>query len=265
MMEVSVQNRILDVIHGRRLYCVNHLDALAYGIFAGQFDHVITDPPYSPRTHANMRGNRGTAGVVDRDCGFGPLTPELRLEFSKMCSSLVTGFCLIMTDMESIGAWQQDFLESGGLWCRAIPWVRWSAPCITKHAPPSASEGVCIFEPRKLPDDAECVAVARGKARKKRFWLNGGRMSYDAKCLRAKSRDRMGHPTEKPIPLFEQMLLDCTEPGEIVLDPFCGSGALGVACLKHGRRYIGSDASEKWSTIALGRLVMHEEAQNSNQ
>jgi DNA modification methylase len=38
-----------------------------------------------------------------------------------------------------------------------------------------------------------------------------------------------------------EILADFTDPGELVLDPFCGSGSLGIACVRLGRRYLGMD------------------------
>jgi site-specific DNA-methyltransferase (adenine-specific) len=49
---------------------------------------------------------------------------------------------------------------------------------------------------------------------------------------------KLVHPNEKPVSLIENILMDCTYPGHIVLDPFAGSGSVGAACVKTGRRYI---------------------------
>lgn len=63
------------------------------------------------------------------------------------------------------------------------------------------------------------------------------------------------HPTQKPLPLMERLILTYTQPGEIVLDPFAGSGSTLLAALKNGRRYIGSDTSLKYVTEARKRLA----------
>lgn len=52
------------------------------------------------------------------------------------------------------------------------------------------------------------------------------------------------HPTQKPEALLERIILACSNEGDIVLDPFCGSATTGVAALRHGRRFVGID-SEK--------------------
>jgi len=48
------------------------------------------------------------------------------------------------------------------------------------------------------------------------------------------------------------------KPGEIVLDPFCGSGSTGVAALRLGRRFIGIELNPEWATIARERLAAAE-------
>jgi len=50
------------------------------------------------------------------------------------------------------------------------------------------------------------------------------------------------HPTQKPLSLMERIVLSSTEEGDVVLDPFCGSGTTGVASIESGRRFIGIDS-----------------------
>lgn len=69
------------------------------------------------------------------------------------------------------------------------------------------------------------------------------------------------HPTQKPEALLERIVLSCSNEGDIVLDPFCGSATTGVAALRHGRNFVGIDAEEEYLTrFAIKRLedVMQE-------
>ena len=63
-----------------------------------------------------------------------------------------------------------------------------------------------------------------------------------------------GHPTPKPIALYEKFVIGFTESENLILDPFCGSGTTCVAAKKLGRRYIGIDISEEYCQIARDRL-----------
>lgn len=64
------------------------------------------------------------------------------------------------------------------------------------------------------------------------------------------------HPTQKPEPLLERVIRASTEPGDLVLDPFCGSATTGVAALRLGRNFIGVDQEETYlNKMAVPRLV----------
>lgn len=63
------------------------------------------------------------------------------------------------------------------------------------------------------------------------------------------------HECEKPLPLMEHIIKASTRPGAVVLDPFCGSGSTGHACLLHGRQFIGMEMQEQWVHRASMRLA----------
>lgn len=63
-----------------------------------------------------------------------------------------------------------------------------------------------------------------------------------------------GYPTEKPAGLMEQLVLQSSQPGEIVCDPFMGAGSTGVAALRNERLFVGNDLSAKAFLLAESRL-----------
>ena len=65
---------------------------------------------------------------------------------------------------------------------------------------------------------------------------------------------RNGYPTEKPVGLLEQLVLNSSHEGETVLDCFTGSGSSGEAALKHERDFLGSDTCEEAVAAATLRL-----------
>ena len=62
------------------------------------------------------------------------------------------------------------------------------------------------------------------------------------------------HPTEKPWQLAAWFIELHTQPGELVLDPFCGSGSSGEACKRLGRNFIGVEIDAHWATVARQRI-----------
>ena len=67
-------------------------------------------------------------------------------------------------------------------------------------------------------------------------------------------KKRLGHPTQKPVKLFERMITASSDKGDIILDPFIGSGTTAIACRKLGRSFIGIELSEEYCKIANKRL-----------
>ena len=63
------------------------------------------------------------------------------------------------------------------------------------------------------------------------------------------------HPTQKPELLLKRVILSSSKEGDVVLDPFCGSGTTGVVALRYGRKFIGIDSERKYlEGIAIPRL-----------
>jgi site-specific DNA-methyltransferase (adenine-specific) len=65
----------------------------------------------------------------------------------------------------------------------------------------------------------------------------------------------MVHPTEKPIPLLQYLVVKSTDPDEVVLDPFAGSGSTLMAARSLGRRAVGIEIEERYCEIAARRLA----------
>jgi len=62
------------------------------------------------------------------------------------------------------------------------------------------------------------------------------------------------HPTQKPISLLEALINNSSNPGEVVLDPFMGSGSTGVAACNTGRNFVGYEIDENYFKIAESRF-----------
>lgn len=66
------------------------------------------------------------------------------------------------------------------------------------------------------------------------------------------------HPTQKPEKLLAKIILASSNPGEVVLDPFLGSGTTSVVAKKLGRRYVGIEIDETYCLLAEKRLALAE-------
>jgi site-specific DNA-methyltransferase (adenine-specific) len=77
---------------------------------------------------------------------------------------------------------------------------------------------------------------------------------WDIPYLNPKARERTGYPTQKPILLLERIIELVTEPGDLVVDPFCGSGTTLVAAKLLKRHFFGVDSSEDATALTRQRL-----------
>lgn len=73
------------------------------------------------------------------------------------------------------------------------------------------------------------------------------------------SASRVGHPAPFPVQLPERLIHLYTYDGDVVLDPFMGSGTTAVAALRTGRHFVGYDTDKSYVSKANGRLVKEKE------
>ena len=77
---------------------------------------------------------------------------------------------------------------------------------------------------------------------------------WDIPALRGNQPEAVGYPTQKPLALYERIIRASSNPGDIALDPFCGSGTTAVAAERLGRQWIAMDIWDGAYDILCGRL-----------
>lgn len=95
---------------------------------------------------------------------------------------------------------------------------------------------------------------------------NGGKQMKDVwvgPLTPAKEKKEGKHPTQKPLYILKRIIEASTEPGDIILDPFCGSSTTGVAAKQLGRRYIGIDKEREYIELSIKRLIREEKRNES--
>ena len=76
----------------------------------------------------------------------------------------------------------------------------------------------------------------------------------ETKLMSRNSLERIGYPTQKPLALYERIIKASSNPGDVVLDPFCGCATTPVAAERLGRQWIGMDIWDKAHDTVLSRL-----------
>lgn len=197
----------------------------------GEVDHVITDPPYNAQTHSGALTNgRGEDHLVD----FSPLSDADVLQ----AFAAVGRVCRRWT--VATMAWQHAALIEcnpiqGLRFVRLGVWIKPNGtPQFTGDRPAMGWESVAIFH----------------RADEKLRWNGGGKHG-----VWNEPKVNTDHPTGKPINLIRQFIEDFTDPGDLILDPFMGSGTTLRAAKDLGRRAIGIEIEERYCEIAVRRLA----------
>lgn len=116
------------------------------------------------------------------------------------------------------------FCSPENQWPRPSQWLFWLKPTSTKNYS------------KKYGKFVEMIACyKRSTVWNPSYWANHTGVFFD---ILEESRT---HEFQKPISLMERLVRNHTNPGDLVLDPFCGSGATLKACDRTGRRSIGVD------------------------
>ena len=98
------------------------------------------------------------------------------------------------------------------------------------------------------------------RIRDRKYYLSNSRgvpltnLWDDVKMLNGPAREATGYPTQKPVALLERIIKSSSEEGDVVLDPFCGSGTTCVAAERLGRQWVGIDLNEKAIEVSRDRL-----------
>jgi adenine specific DNA methylase Mod len=101
---------------------------------------------------------------------------------------------------------------------------------------------------QRLDSEGRIFYTRNGIARVKRYLDESKGMPAqdvwtDIEALRSWHTERLGYPTQKPVALLERVVNASTNPGDIVLDPFCGCGTTIAAAQQLGRQWIGIDVT----------------------
>ena len=195
-----------------------------------QVDHVITDPPYSDTTHEGARtGDAASSGVLVDFASVEAEDVRVVLEAIR-----ARRWAVLTVD------WQHM------LPLKAQPPRGWK---FVRHGVWVKPNGTPQFTGDRPAQGWEAVAILHADVKGRMRW-NGGGLPATWNHVKVAGL----HPTGKP----EQLLIDFvrmfSDPGDLILDPFGGSGTTAVAAKRLGRRCILIEREEKYCEVAANRL-----------
>ena len=108
-----------------------------------------------------------------------------------------------------------------------------------------------VLQPYKNPNDKRIKErIARGiKGARSYDWFT------DIQMVKNVSKKEYPHPCPVPVELMERIIKLTTNEGDLIVDPFAGSGTTGVACINTNRRFIGFEIDSLYSDMANDRLA----------
>lgn len=197
----------------------------------GDVDHVITDPPYAEQTHA---GARSLTDIDAPMVSFDSISEgELRGAFVEMARH-VRRWCIATVDYHHM-----PMLEA----LEAMRFVRFGVWVKPNGAPQ--------FSGDRPAQGWEAVAILHGVREAPRWNSGGDRAVWTANIARDAGNP---NPTAKPIALVKQWIEQFTDPGDLILDPYMGSGTTLRAAKDLGRRAIGIEIKRDQCDYAADRL-----------
>jgi DNA modification methylase len=225
-----------ELAEGVTLYlgdCLEVLPSLA------TVDHVITDPPYEAVMQSKwgaLSKQAPSSHVRFEAIGFDAID-EVRDDVAAAISKAATGWSVIFCMAEGVRAWRDALEAAGARYKRAMVWIKPDAmPQFNGQGPSVGHEMM--------------VSAWHGKGHSK--WNGGGRPGTFT--FNKNTPGGGGHPTQKPLPLIQELVQLFTFAGDLVCDPFMGSGTTGIAAVKLGRRFVGIEINEVHFDLSCRRI-----------
>lgn len=205
-------------------------------------DLIYTDPPYD--FHC---GSAHSSGIFKNRI-FKPGQDVIDLKINNgIDNSILEEFCRVMKSInifiwcnkEQILDYLNFFLNIPNISFEILTWHKTNCTPLTKNT--------------WLPDTEYCLYFRE----RKKVILNDGydlKSKYYVSSQNKSDKNNFQHPTIKPLEFVKQHILHTTLEGEIILDPFMGSGTTAVACKELGRNFIGFEIDKKFHKIAVDRV-----------
>lgn len=195
---------------------------------------ALTDPPYFAQTHKGARKNTKSGPAVL--CDFPPFTPEEYLKAFELIGRSVSSWVVSFVDYHAIPLLEERLDPENLRFVRFGVWIKeGAAPQFSGDRPGTGWEALAfLHKPGRM------------------MWNGGGKHGVFRNRI---DRTPNHHPTQKPMPLIEEMIRLFTSEGDIILDPFAGSGITLRVARRMGRRAIGIELSPAWAERAAANLA----------
>ena len=211
------------------------------GIPDKSIDLVVTDPPYVIET-------RGAGIYKQTDKKYVKQLDKMKDGFSE---ETLDELCRVMKKINIyIFCSQKQIIPLLDYFVKKKK-CNWNIICWHKTNPVPACGN-------KYLTDTEFILFFREKGVKV-YGEFSTKFTYYVTPLNQADKKKYGHPTIKPIKIIQNLILNSSQEGDIVFDPYIGSGSTGVGAVNTNRKYIGFEKEPRYYTIACQRIAEAEQ------
>lgn len=245
----------LWLIGEHRLLCGNARDAVSYdALLSGErATMVFSDPPYNVPIGGHVSG---LGAVQHREFteASGEMSPAEFVDFLRSVFRLCARHAIDGSIHFHCMDWRhtREILDAGdGIYTefkQLVTWVKSNAGMGTFYR--SRHELIFVFKSGRSSHINTFGLGDTGRYRTN-VWEVAGANTF----RKGRARDLADHPTIKPVALVAEAILDCSHRGDLVLDPFSGSGTTLLAAHRTGRRGAAIEIDPLYVDMALRRLT----------
>lgn len=207
----------------------------------GSIDLVVTDPPYK----TTSRGNSGTSGgMLKKDINKrGKVFKYNDIKFEQYLPELYRvlkdgSHAYIMTNHKNLLELLNVAKKVGFTFIKSLIW----------------DKGNKIMGQFYMSQFEYIIFFRKGRAKKINHCGTSDIISIPNKKTKGVDGKNL-HDTEKPKELMKLLILNSSNEGDVILDPFMGIGSTGLACILTGRDFIGYELDEDYFNIARKRIA----------
>ena len=212
-------------------------------IESGTVDCIVTDPPY----------------VIEKHHGGGSVN-----KVKKLNDSLKQLDVANLRDGYNMEAFAQEVKRLQGgkinayIWCNKAQIADYFRIYVSEMK--CKYEIICWHKQNALPtyynkylsDTEYCLFFHKGSKTHPKDYEDA--KTYEVGYINHKDKKLWGHPSIKPLELMQRFIRNSTNEGDLILDPFMGSGTTAIACMRENRHFIGFELNEDYHKIAMKRI-----------
>lgn len=210
-------------------------------------DLIVTSPPYNKGFYTKLTENENWHSAIDYDNYDDALEPK---EYENWQKKIISQCLRVLKPSGSLFYNHKDNLVGGGIVSpsyvyefnvhQQIIWDRGGSP----------QQNNRYF----TPITEYIYWIVKDK---KEFFFDKSKSVFKSTIWRM-NVDKNPHPAPFPYVMAANIISCCSKEGDIVYDPFMGSGTTALACVRLGRHYIGSEISEKYVSMANEKIRIEE-------